>query len=76
MTGLLQLALGIDRLNDRFAIAAKWAVFASCVISAANAVVRYAFNYSSNAYLEIQWYLFAGCVMLRSEEHTSELQSQ
>ncbi len=64
MNSLLQLALGIDRLNDRFALVAKWAVFASCVISAANAVVRYAFNYSSNAYLEIQWYLFAGCVML------------
>lgn len=64
MNGLLTLSRGIDFVNDRFAIAAKWAVFASCLISAANAVVRYGFNYSSNAYLEIQWYLFAGCVML------------
>jgi TRAP-type mannitol/chloroaromatic compound transport system permease small subunit len=64
MNGLLTLSRGIDFVNDRFAIAAKWAVFASCLISAANAVVRYGLNYSSNAYLEIQWYLFAGCVML------------
>jgi TRAP-type mannitol/chloroaromatic compound transport system permease small subunit len=64
MNGLLSLSRGIDYVNDRFAAIAKWAVFASCLISAANAVVRYGFNYSSNAYLEIQWYLFAGCVML------------
>ena len=64
MNGLLTLSRAIDFINDRFAIVAKWAVFASCFISAANAIVRYAFNYSSNAYLEIQWYLFAACVML------------
>jgi TRAP-type mannitol/chloroaromatic compound transport system permease small subunit len=64
MNGLLTLSRGIDSLNDRFAILAKWAVFASCLISAANALVRYLANYSSNAFLEIQWYLFAGCVML------------
>jgi TRAP-type mannitol/chloroaromatic compound transport system permease small subunit len=64
MNGLLTLSRGIDYMNDRFAILAKWAVFASCLISAANAVVRYLANYSSNAYLEIQWYLFAGVVML------------
>lgn len=64
MNGFLALSRGIDRINDRFAIISKWAVLASCFISAANAVVRYAFNYSSNSFLEIQWYLFAGCVML------------
>ncbi len=64
MNGLLALSRGIDFVNDRFAIVAKWAVFASCLISASNAIVRYGFNYSSNAYLEIQWYLFAACVML------------
>ena len=64
MDGLLRLSRLIDALNDRFAGFAKWAVLASCVISAANAVVRYLANYSSNAFLEIQWYLFAGCVML------------
>ena len=64
MNAFLSLSRGIDWLNDRFAFIAKWAVFASCFISATNAIVRYGFNYSSNAYLEIQWYLFAGVVML------------
>ncbi len=72
---LLTLARWIDALNDRFATLATWAVLAACLISAANAVVRYGFDYSSNAYLEIQWYLFAACVMfgtaqvLRLNEH-------
>jgi TRAP-type mannitol/chloroaromatic compound transport system permease small subunit len=64
VSALLKLAHLIDALNDRFADFAKWAVLASCLISAANAGVRYAFDYSSNAFLEIQWYLFAACVML------------
>lgn len=61
---LLALAKAIDWLTDRFGTVALWAVLASCVISCANAFVRYGFDYSSNAYLEIQWYLFAACVML------------
>lgn len=64
MNGLLTLSRAIDWLNDRLAGVAKWAVFASCLISAANAAVRYLASYSSNAFLEIQWYLFAACVML------------
>lgn len=64
MNALLALSRGIDGLSDRFAFLAKWAVLLSCLISATNAVVRYLADYSSNAYLEIQWYLFAACVML------------
>jgi TRAP-type mannitol/chloroaromatic compound transport system permease small subunit len=64
MKFLLALAGGVDRITDFFGVIAKWAVLAACLISAANAVVRYAFNISSNAYLEIQWYLFAAAVML------------
>ncbi len=64
MDMLLRLARWIDALNDRFASLAEWAVLGSCFISAANALVRYLLNYSSNSWLEIQWYLFAGCVML------------
>jgi TRAP-type mannitol/chloroaromatic compound transport system permease small subunit len=64
MDMLLRLSKLIDRLNDGFAEIAKWAVLASCFISAGNAVVRYLANYSSNSWLEIQWYLFAACVML------------
>ena len=64
MSALLQLSRLIDWINDRFGFIAKWAIFLACIISAANAVVRYMANYSSNAFLEIQWYLFGAAVML------------
>ncbi len=64
MNALLSLARRIDSLNDRFGSLAAWAVLLSCFISAANAVVRYSLDYSSNSFLEIKWYLFAACVML------------
>lgn len=64
MKRLIALSRWIDVVSDRFAIVATWSVFVSCFISAMNAFVRYGFNYSSNAYLEIQWYMFAACVML------------
>lgn len=61
---LIQISKLIDALNDRLGVAANWMVLAACLISAANAMSRYAFDLSSNAWLEIQWYLFAGIVML------------
>ena len=64
----ISFAHAIDRLNDRFGDLAKWAVLAASVISAGNAAVRYAVNYSSNALLEIQWYLFAAIVMLGASQ--------
>ncbi len=64
MNALLAFARGIDRWTDRFGILAAWAVLLSCLISATNAVIRYGLDISSNAFLEIQWYLFAACVML------------
>ncbi len=64
MKQMLAVAALIDKLTDFFAVFAKWAVFLCSFISAGNAVVRYTFGYSSNAWLEIQWYLFAACVML------------
>lgn len=75
MKYLLATARAIDWLNDRFGTIAKWAVALSCVISAGNAVIRYGLDISSNGWLEIQWYLFAACVMfgasqvLRMNEH-------
>ena len=54
----------IDTLNERVGYLANWAVLLSCLISAGNAMVRYAFDISSNAWLEVQWYLFASVVML------------
>lgn len=65
---LLKLSKLIDNVNDRFAWLAKWAIFFSCLISAVNAAVRYLANYSSNAYTEIQWYLFAAAVMLGASQ--------
>jgi TRAP-type mannitol/chloroaromatic compound transport system permease small subunit len=64
MTLLLRFARAVDAMNDAFAWLAQWAVIASCFISAGNATVRYSLNISSNAWLEIQWYLFAAAVML------------
>ena len=61
---LIRLSRLIDAMNDRLGIAANWMVLAACLISAGNAMSRYAFDLSSNAWLEIQWYLFAAIVML------------
>jgi len=64
MKRLLVLCRWVDALNERLAWLAAAAALAACLISAGNAVVRYAFDLSSNAWLEIQWYLFAATVML------------
>ena len=64
MKALLALARLVDGLSDRFAWIAQWAVLLSCFISAGNAAVRYTFDIGSNSMLEIQWYMFAACVML------------
>ena len=64
MQHLLTLSRLIDALNERLGRVASWMVVGACLISAANAMSRYAFDISSNAWLEIQWYLFAGIVML------------
>ena len=64
MGALLQLSAAIDWLNSRFATVANWMVLICCVISAGNAGSRYLFSESSNGWLEIQWYLFAGMVLL------------
>ncbi len=75
MKALLPIAHGIDKFNNAFGWLAEWALLISCFISAGNALVRYGFNQSSNAWLEIQWYLFAAAVMfgaaqvLRVNEH-------
>ncbi|MCK6425943.1 MAG: TRAP transporter small permease subunit [Burkholderiaceae bacterium] len=64
MTALLQLSRWIDALTERVGRWTSWLVLAAVLISAANAVVRKLFNTSSNAYLEIQWYLFAAIFLL------------
>ncbi|PHV10914.1 TRAP transporter small permease subunit [Chitinimonas sp. BJB300] len=61
---LLKLAGWIDTLNERIGHLAKWLVLICALISASNAVVRKAFDMSSNAFLEIQWYLFSAIFLL------------
>ncbi len=64
MKSLLPFAHAIDKLNNVLGKLAVWAVFVSCMVSAGNAMIRYLFDSSSNAWLELQWYLFAVTVML------------
>ena len=74
MNPLLALSRAIDWLNERVGHIVYWLVLVAVIISAANAVVRKAFNMSSNSFLEIQWYLFsaiflfcAGYTLLRNQ---------
>ncbi len=74
MTPLLNLSRAIDRLSEWIGRWVAWLVLVAVLISATNAVIRKAFSMSSNAFLEIQWYLFAavfllaaGYTMLRQE---------
>jgi TRAP-type mannitol/chloroaromatic compound transport system permease small subunit len=71
---LLALSRAIDAFTERVGRLVYWLVLVVVLISAANATVRKAFDYSSNAYLEIQWYLFsviflfgAGYTLMRNE---------
>ncbi|MBK6867323.1 MAG: TRAP transporter small permease subunit [Burkholderiales bacterium] len=59
MQALLKFSRAIDWLNAQVGKYVIWFIFAATVISALNAVVRKAFNYSSNGFLEVQWYLYA-----------------
>jgi TRAP-type mannitol/chloroaromatic compound transport system permease small subunit len=56
----------IDSLNEKIAEAVSWALLAAVIICAGNALIRYTFSTSSNAWLEIQWYLYAAMFMLAS----------
>jgi TRAP-type mannitol/chloroaromatic compound transport system permease small subunit len=74
MQGLLKLSRWIDALSERVGRSIYWLVLAAVIISAGNAIVRKVFNYSSNALLEAQWYLFStvfllcgGYTLLRNE---------
>ena len=66
MPALLQFSRLIDRISEFVGRWLAWLVLFAVLISAANAVSRKAFNLSSNAFLEIQWYLFAAVFLLAS----------
>lgn len=75
MNALLKLSGVIDRINEKIGFVTNFLVLLACVVSAGNAMSRYAFNLSSNAWLEVQWYMFALIVMygasytLKRNEH-------
>ena len=66
MTPLLSLSRLIDGMSNLIGRAMMWFLLATTLISAFNAIIRKVFNISSNAFLEIQWYLFAAVFMLGS----------
>lgn len=72
---LLPVAEVIDWVNEQIGKVCDWLILLACVVSAGNAMVRYAYDTSSNAWLEIQWYMFAVIVMfgaaytLKKNEH-------
>jgi len=66
MRPLLALSNAIDALNEKIGYVCNLLVLLACLVSAANAMIRYAFNDSSNGWLELQWYMFAILVMFGS----------
>jgi TRAP-type mannitol/chloroaromatic compound transport system permease small subunit len=63
MRPLLAVSSAIDLLNEKIGYVCNLLVLAACIVSAGNAMIRYAFSYSSNSWLELQWYMFAILVM-------------
>jgi TRAP-type mannitol/chloroaromatic compound transport system permease small subunit len=72
---LLAASAAIDKLNEKLGEICNFLVLLAVIVSAGNAMVRYAFSYSSNSWLEAQWYFFAFLVMfgasytLKKNEH-------
>lgn len=64
MTALLKISGLIDKISEWLGKLAMWLILGAVVISAGNAILRKAFSIGSNAWLEIQWYLFSGAFML------------
>jgi TRAP-type mannitol/chloroaromatic compound transport system permease small subunit len=64
MQGLLALSKLIDKMNSGIGWLMMWMIFASTVISCINAIIRKVFDIGSNAFLEVQWYLFATSFLL------------
>ena len=64
MEKLLAFSRRIDRVSELAGAVADRLVLLACLVSAGNAVVRYLVNYSSNAWLEVQWYMFGALVFL------------
>ena len=72
---LLKFSAVVDIVNEKIGVVCNWLVLLACLVSGGNAMVRYAYDSSSNAWLEVQWYMFAVIVMfgaaytLKRNEH-------
>ena len=64
MEALLRVSALIDALNERIGRVVSWLILVAVLVSAGNAIVRKAFDISSNAWLELQWYLFGAVFLL------------
>ena len=64
MNALLAISRVIDAINERLGKATGWLILAAVMVSSINALVRFSINRSSNAWLELQWYLFGAVVLL------------
>lgn len=64
MHALLSFARIIDSINEKVGKSAAWLILIAVIVSTVNALIRYTFSISSNAWLELQWYLFAGTFLL------------
>jgi len=75
MRPLLAFSTIVDTINEKLGKICDWLVLLACLVSGGNAMVRYAYDQSSNAWLEVQWYMFAVMVMfgasytLKRNEH-------
>lgn len=75
MRFLLKFSAIVDIVNEKIGVVCNWLVLLACLVSGGNAMVRYAYDSSSNAWLEVQWYMFAVIVMfgaaytLKRNEH-------
>jgi TRAP-type mannitol/chloroaromatic compound transport system permease small subunit len=64
MQGLLRLSATIDSVTTWIGQKVSWLILAAIIVSSGNAIIRKAFDMSSNAWLELQWYLFGGAFFL------------
>ena len=64
MAPLLAFSRFVDWINQNIGKVCDWLVLLACLVSAFNAMMRYGYDHSSNAWLEVQWYMYAAIVML------------
>lgn len=64
MQALLSFSRVIDAVNEKIGKGAAWLILVAVLVSTINALIRYTLSISSNAWLELQWYLFAGTFLL------------